>query len=387
MTERRGRVLATVATLLMLLTLSVPGLAAPVQPLHPVEGLAIDPPPEVTAEAWILFDDTYDLVLASENADDERAMASTTKIMTAMVAFEESTPDQTVIVSQRAADVGEAEVPLVQGEDIEIGSLTTGLLVRSANDAAIAVAEGVADSVGGFVDLMNAKAAELGLEHTHFANPHGLDQQGHYTSAADLLAMARAAMEIPEFSRAVSSHVYRFPADPNGVFRVVQNTNMLLWDYDGAIGVKTGYTFQAGRCLVAAAERDGRRIYAVVLGSDGEFDHFADAEALLDYGFESFGLVPLIVEGESYGVQRSGTVVDPLMAAATVEAFMHIAGAGLFTPELQLVGGRPVLVAEGQDLEASIEADPGELPSMSEAFSWFSHWFGQDSEAGVGAGQ
>ena len=273
-----------------------------------MEGLAVDPPPEVTADAWILYDDTYGVVLASSNADEERAMASTTKIMTAMVAFENSTPDQTVVVSQRAADVGEAEVPLVVGEEIEIGALTTGLLVRSANDAAIAVAEGVAGSVEAFVDLMNAKAEELGLQHTHFANPHGLDQAGHYTSAADLLTMALAAMDLPEFSRAVGAHVYRFPADPTGEFRVVQNTNFLLWDYEGAIGVKTGYTFQAGRALVGAADRNGRRLYSVVLGSDGASDHFSDTEALLDYGFESFGVVPLIIEGETYGTQRSGDV-------------------------------------------------------------------------------
>jgi D-alanyl-D-alanine carboxypeptidase len=185
-------------------------------------------------------------------------------------------------------------------------------------------------------------------------------------------------MEIPAFGRAVGSQVYRFPADPVGEFRVVENTNTLLWDYEGTIGVKTGYTFRAGRCIVAAAERDGRRIYVVVMGSDEASDHFADAEALLDYGFESFGVVPLIVEGQAYGVRRSGTEVDPLVAAATVEAFVHIAGAGLFAPELSLVDGQPVLVAEGDaQLEAPVVPETSSLPSLFDALSWFEHWFGE----------
>lgn len=376
---RRGPAsLAFVAVVTMLATMSlaIPAAAGSAPPRYPVEGLAVDPPPDVTAQAWILYDDTYDLVLASDGADEERAMASTTKIMTGMVAFENSTPQQTVVVSQRAADVGEAEVPLVAGEEVQIGSLTTGLLVRSANDAAIAVAEGVAGSVEAFVAMMNEKARDLGLQHTHFANPHGLDEDGHHTSAADLLAMARAAMDIPAFARAVGSQVYRFPPGPDGAFRVVENTNRLLWDYEGAIGVKTGYTLEAGRCLVAAAERDGRRLYAVVLGSGEEGDQFADAEALLDYGFSSFGVVPLIIEGEAYGVQRSGEAVDPLVAAATVEAFVHIAGAGLFDPQLQLQDGRPVLMAGEDGPEAPVSNQSAPLPGASDALSWFENWWG-----------
>lgn len=379
----KPRALTTLAAIAATIVLSfgvVPAQAAPLRPLYPLEGLAVDPPPEVTADAWILYDDTYGVVLASTNADEERAMASTTKIMTAMVAFENSTPDQTVVVSQRAADVGEAEVPLVVGEEIEIGALTTGLLVRSANDAAIAVAEGVAGSVEAFVDLMNAKAEELGLQHTHFANPHGLDQAGHYTSASDLLTMALAAMELPEFSRAVGAHVYRFPADPTGEFRVVQNTNFLLWDYEGAIGVKTGYTFQAGRALVGAADRNGRRLYSVVLGSDGASDHFSDTEALLDYGFESFGVVPLIIEGETYGTQRSGDEVDPLLAAATAEAFVHIAGAGLLAPQLELVDGQPMLVSGDQQVESAVAAESADLPGVGDALGWFRQWIGGGNE-------
>ncbi len=379
MSRRRTRLPVILVALMVAFGAPGPAAAAPVRPLHPLEGLAVDPPPPVTAATWILYDATYDLVLASNGADEERPMASTTKIMTGIVAFENSTPDQTVVVSQTAADVGEAEVPLVAGEQLRIGALTTGLLVRSANDAAIAVAEGVAGSVDAFVDMMNAKADELGLAHTRFTNPHGLDEPGHHTSAADLLTMARAAMQIPEFAHAVRAHVYRFPPDPEGEFRVVENTNLMLWEYPGTIGVKTGYTFQAGLVLAAAAERDGRTIYAVVMGSEGDGAHFADATALLDYGFDSFGVVPLIIEGDTYGFQRTASGVDPLLAAGTVEAFVHIAGAGLFSPQLELADGEPVLVVGEEQLEVPVASSSEHLPDLTDALGWFSRWFGDES--------
>lgn len=374
-----GRSSVLAVCLAVLVGLAAPVAAAPVVPLRPIEGIAVDPPPRVSAITWILYDDTYDLVLASEGADQERAMASTTKIMTAMVAFENSTPDQTVVVSELAAEVGEAEVGLVPGETVELGPLTTGLLVRSGNDAAIALAEGVAGSEDAFVDLMNAKAEELGLEHTRFANPHGLDEEGHYTSAADLLTTSLAAMEIPEFAAAVGSKVYRFPPDPDGTARVVDNTNLLLWDYEGTIGVKTGFTNRAGLVLVAAAQRDGRRLYAVVMGSDGENAHFADAAALLDYGFDSFGVLPLIIEGEAYGLQRSGDSEEPLQAAATVEAFVHIAAAGVLAPELTLVDGVPSLVVGEEEAgPAPVDIEEAPLPTGSDALWWFRQWLGGD---------
>jgi serine-type D-Ala-D-Ala carboxypeptidase (penicillin-binding protein 5/6) len=354
--------------------------AVPLVPIRPVEGLAVDPPPEVGAVTWILYDDTYDLVLASVDPDVERPMASTTKIMTGIVALENSTPDQTVLVSENAAGVGEAAVGLSVGESVELGPLTTGLLVRSGNDAAIALAEGVSGTVAAFVEQMNDKAAELELEHTRFANPHGLDERDHYSSAADLLRMTRAAMEIPEFAAAVAAKVYRFPPQPDGSARVVENTNLLLWSYEGTIGGKTGFTFDAGLVLSVVAERDGRRLYVVVMGSEGENAHFADATALLDYGFESFGLVPLIIEGRSYGLLRSGEAETPMLAAGTVEAFVHIAAAGVLAPELALVEGEPVLVVGEDRSEVAVAAgDQSPLPDTGDALGWFQHWLGGGS--------
>jgi D-alanyl-D-alanine carboxypeptidase (penicillin-binding protein 5/6) len=363
------------AVLGLVLALPAPAQAVPVAPLQPIDGLAVDPPPDLEAVTWILYDDTYDIVLAAEDADVERPMASTTKIMTGIVAFENSTPGQTVVVSQYATDVGEAEVPLEPGEALPIDALTTGLMVRSANDAAISVAEGIAGSEAAFVGMMNARADELGLRHTHFENPHGLDAPGHYTSARDLLDMGLAGMEIPEFREAVATKVDRFPPAPDGTTRAVQNTNMMLWDYEGAFGVKTGYTLQAGLTLVAGAERENRRLYAVVMGSTSERGHFADATKLLDYGFESFGVVPLVIEGDVYGLRRSADGTDPLRAAASLEAFVHIAGAGLLSPRLDIVDGEAMFVVGEEGFEVPVEGDEAPLPTGAEAFSWFTHWF------------
>ncbi|MGF1664871.1 MAG: D-alanyl-D-alanine carboxypeptidase family protein [Acidimicrobiia bacterium] len=380
--KRAARPLALLCALASLSLGSVaaplPAAGVPVMPIRPVEGLAIDPPPELGAITWILYDETYNLVLASEGADIERPMASTTKVMTGIIALENSDPDQTVLVSERAAEIGEAAVGLVVGESLELGPLTTGLLVRSGNDAAIALAEGVSGTVEAFVEQMNDKAAELGLEHTRFANPHGLDEPGHYSTASDLLEMTRAAMDIPEFAGAVAAKVYRFPPEPDGSSRVVENTNLMLWSYEGTIGGKTGFTFDAGLVLSVVAERDGRRLYAVVMGSEGENAHFEDASALLDYGFESFGVVPLIIEGTSYGLLRSGDEEAPLLAAGTVEAFVHIAAAGVLAPELALVEGDPVLVVgeEEESQVAVVTGDQAPLPDTGDALNWFQRWLG-----------
>lgn len=268
-------------------------LAAPAGParnaaaaLPPADGLAAPPPPELTAEAWILYDDTYRRVLAEHQADQQRAVASTTKIMTALVVLDEADPGEPAAISENATLIGESEVDLTPGEaGWTVGDLLAALLVRSANDAAVALAEHTAGSVEGFAFLMNSKAVEMGLYNSRFVNPHGLDHPDHYSSARDLLFMALSGMEDERFARLVRTRSADLPAAPGGRPRVVINSNKLLEDYPGAVGVKTGYTDDALLTLVAAAERGGRRLYAVVLGSTG---HFADAAALLDYGFGEF---------------------------------------------------------------------------------------------------
>lgn len=375
MTVREGRRRIWLSLVISLTTLSAgPALAAtPSQPV-PIEGLVVVPPPDVTAKSWILYDATYDLVLASEEPDERRAMASTTKIMSALVALDDPDVERPVTISKEADDVGEAEIGLVVGERVRLESLIKAMLIRSGNDAAVAVAEAVGGSVDGFADMMNAKADELGLENSRFENPHGLDAAGHFSSARDLLTMAKAGLENPMFAAAVFARSYRFPDAPDGTKRQAWSTNRLLTDYEGALGVKTGFTFQAGLVLVAAAERDGRTILTVVMGSEGEGAHFEDSRKLLDYGFDEYGVVPLIVEGAQYGIGRAGSDTYPLTATATAEAFIHLAAAGLLEPEVGLVDGEPRLElprsGDVEGIDVAIDEELAPLPEFGDALGW-----------------
>ena len=270
-----------------------------VDPVHAAEGDLIgaqvvgtsgplaDAAPSVSMPAGALR--TRDgRTLWSRDAQDERAMASTTKIMTALVVLDRADLDQPVTVSARAAGVGEAEVDLVAGQTLTVGELLEATLVRSANDAAYALAEHVAGSVEEFVTLMNEKAASLGLVHTSFANPHGLDAPGHYTSAEDLATLASIAMADPRFAAIVSqSSVTVLGA--NGLKRY-DNSNKLLGSYEGADGVKTGWTNKAGYCVVASATREPVGLIAVVLGTGDENERFKEARALLDWGFSHYAV-------------------------------------------------------------------------------------------------
>jgi len=255
-------------------------------------------PPELTARTWILYDATAGVVLASRDANDERAMASVTKIMTALVAIENADLDERVRVSARAAGVGEAEIGLYAGERWTVRELLAAVMVRSANDAAMALAEHVGGSVKGFATMMNEKAAALGLEHTNFVNPHGLDAPNHYTTAADLVVMAEAALAHPYLEQLSRTKLVTFRATPEGVNRKAQTTNKLLGVYPGIVGLKTGFTSRAALVLVGVTDINGRRLISVVMGSRGHFD---DTKDLVDYGIRTTTLrdrylAPLVSE-------------------------------------------------------------------------------------------
>ena len=268
--------------------------------------------PDVGMEAGILVASNGRVLWARE-PDQERAMASTTKIMTAVVAFEQGTLDELVTVSSRAAGIGESAARLRAGESYPLSTLLEAILVRSGNDASIAIAEHIAGSVEKFAELMNAKAVELGLEHTHFANPHGLDAEDHYTSAADLATLARYAMGKPEFRRMVGLESTVVPnTDGPGE---LENSNLLITTLEGATGVKTGWTGRAGYCLVASAEREGMELFAVVLGTDDEMQRFQQAGLLLEWGFFHYTEQRLAESGESV---ESIEVADYLDASLEV---------------------------------------------------------------------
>ena len=257
-----------------------------------VEGAQQAREPYLGAASAILIDNETGTVLYARNEHARRAPASTTKILTAIVAIEHGRLDRTVAVSRRAANVIGSDINLYTGQQVLLEDLLAGLLIRSGNDAAIAIAEAVAGSVEEFVTLLNRRAAELGATNSHFVNPHGLDKPDHYSTAHDLAVLARTAMKYPLFARLVATRNYS-PASIPGVSW--NNTNRLLWSFDGMEGIKTGTTGKAGNCLVAAASRDDRQLISVVMDSA---NRWGDTSRLLEWGFTNFILLKPVVRGE-----------------------------------------------------------------------------------------
>ena len=282
-------------------------------------------PPGIRAPSAVLADLETGQVLFSRDPDAERPIASVTKIMTALLVLRRADPTERVTISARAAGNGRSpgvsELGLQVGERIRVDDLLYALMLQSASDAAIALAEHVSGSVDAFVALMNRTAEHLGMRHTRFASPSGLDDDG-YSSAADLVTLTRAAYRIPGFSSITATRFHTVPGEEQDVApRVVQNRNVLLWLYPGATGVKTGFTSAAGFCVVASAEREGLRLVAVVLGEQGE--PFSDAAALLNYGFSAFELRDLLAQGEPMGtVAIQGRAVAVAAGAAVRSALV-----------------------------------------------------------------
>lgn len=244
--------------------------------------------PEVEAKAAVLMDGASGRILYAKNAHLPLPPASTTKIMTAILALENGRLGDRVCVSRRAAETAEASIWLEEGEELSLEDLLYALLLQSANDAAVAIAEHIGGSQEEFVALMNRRARELGARQTHYANPHGLDDPQHYSTAYDLAVLARHALALPDFRRFVSTPKKTIPWPGHPWDRVLYNRNRLLQGseaYPGAIGVKTGYTQKAGSCLVAAARRNNLELIAVVLNSPNMYQ---EIKSLLDYGFACY---------------------------------------------------------------------------------------------------
>lgn len=251
------------------------------------KALAVEDPPQISASAAAVMEIETGRVLYGKDADKRCPMASTTKIMTAITAIECGDLSDIVEVSDNASGVEGSSIWLEVGERLTLEDLLYGLMLRSGNDAAVAIAEHIGGSVEKFVDIMNSKAREIGARNTHFVNPHGLPDEDHYTTAYDLALITAYAMKNPVFKQIVSTKYRKIPWEGHEWDRAMQNKNKLLWKYEGANGVKTGYTKEAGRCLVAAAYRNGMQLVAVVL-NDGPM--WEDSMALLDYGFDNFSM-------------------------------------------------------------------------------------------------
>lgn len=241
--------------------------------------------PAISGECSCLYLPQNNAFLYEKNANRRHPMASTTKIMTALVALENSDLSDEVIVSPKAVGIEGSSIYLTAGEHQTMEALLYALLLESANDAAAAIAIAVGGSVEGFADMMNEKAAALGLCDTHFTNPHGLADDEHYTTAAELARMTACAMENPHFREIVATRRKTITVNNGEGVRALSNHNKLLRAYPDCVGVKTGFTKKSGRCLVSAAERDGMLLIAVTLDAP---DDWRDHTAMLDYGFSLY---------------------------------------------------------------------------------------------------
>ena len=251
--------------------------------------------PSVSAQSAVLIEAESGAVIWEKQKDLRLPMASTTKIMTALVALSLASPDTVIATDAKAVGVEGSSIYLFEGEELTLEQLLYALLLESANDAAAAIAIGLSGSIEAFADQMNQTARVLGLKDTHFTNPHGLDHEEHYTTAHDLALITRALLRDHLLRTIVSTRKTTSPHEGAGGVRLLINHNKLLRMYDGCIGVKTGFTKRSGRCLVSAAERDGLTLIAVTLSAP---DDWADHTNLLDYGFDSYRSVPLCLENE-----------------------------------------------------------------------------------------
>lgn len=298
---------------------------------------AEDVPSHISAKSAVLAEGDGGSVIWSKNGSERLPMASTTKIMTALCALE-NFPDikKAVTIDGAACGVEGSSVYLKVGETLTMEELLFALLLESANDAAAAIAIEISGSIDDFAILMNDTAHRLGMKDSHFVNPHGLDHEDHYTTAEDMARLTVAALKNKDFSRIVSTYRTTIPLNGDEGTRLLLNHNKLLKYYDGAIGVKTGFTKKSGRCLVSAAERDGTVLVAVTLCAP---DDWNDHRAMLDYGFSSFRQISVANVGElRYSIPITGGTTS--FVAVTNKEECHIC-APVSSPDIRYVVEAP----------------------------------------------
>ena len=246
----------------------------------------------ISAEQAIVVDGETGRILYEKRADERGLIASTTKIMTALIVCEQSNVLDRVRIPKEAVGIEGSSMYLREAEVLTVQELLYGLMLQSGNDAAVALAIYCGGTVEGFVQLMNDKAHHLGLEDTHFANPNGLDAPGHYSTPGDLAKLAIYAMKNPIFKQTVSTKTVKIGE------RYLRNHNKLLWMVEGADGVKTGFTKAAGRILVSSAQRDGRRLVAVTFNAPNDWQ---DHRQLLEQGFSDYTVKNIVCKGQVLG--------------------------------------------------------------------------------------
>jgi D-alanyl-D-alanine carboxypeptidase len=280
--------------------------------VYTIPGHALD----VSARSAVVLDGDSGEILWAKNAQEQSLIASTTKIMTALVVLENAELTEAVTVPAEAVGVEGSSMYLREGEILTVQDLLYGMMLSSGNDAAVALALHVGGTVEDFVAMMNQKAEELELKDTHFANPNGLDQEGNYATAESLGKLSAAAMQNTDFLQIVSSKSYCCDGHD------LTNHNKLLWQYPGAVGVKTGFTKRAGRILVGSAQKDGRRLISVTIYAP---DDWEDHKKLLDFGFSQYQEQVLVTAGEIVGsiplISGQKDAVS-LVATDTIKYFM-----------------------------------------------------------------
>ncbi|MFD1065286.1 D-alanyl-D-alanine carboxypeptidase family protein [Oceanobacillus locisalsi] len=248
---------------------------------------------DVSAQHAILMEQSSGRVLFEKNAEEEASIASITKIMTAIIAVESEKMEEEATISRNAIYTEGSSIYLEQGEKMTLSDLVYGLMLRSGNDAAVAIAEHVGGSEEGFVYLMNQKAEWLGMEHTHFDNPHGLDSDTHYSSAHDMAILMQYAMENPIFQEISGSESY---LSDNRSYHWRNKNKLLTYFYEYCTGGKTGYTKQTGRTLITTAEKDGMELIAVTLDAP---DDWQDHISMFEWGFEQFEMTEVNQDGNA----------------------------------------------------------------------------------------
>lgn len=319
---------------------------------------AAEPEVSVSAVSAVVYEPVTKTVLFEKDADRQMLIASTTKLMTALVALERCGLEDKVIIPPESVGVEGSSLYLKAGEEMTLEELLYGMMLESGNDAAVAVAIHAAGSVEAFVELMNDRAAALGLENTHFANPHGLNAQDHYSSARDLAVIMAEAMDNPLFARIASTKTVTFGD------RTYKNHNKLMWSYQGMVAGKTGYTKKAGRTLVTYAKRGSTGLICVTLNAPDDWD---DQCRLYDMAFDRWELIKAVHAGEELARVPviAGTApdvglvasedIDLLVPRGTRARTVASAPAFLYAPVTYgSMAGSAVVTAEGQERETPL---------------------------------
>jgi D-alanyl-D-alanine carboxypeptidase (penicillin-binding protein 5/6) len=307
------------------------------------------PPPVLKARSAILVDAETGQVLYELRADERRAMASTTKMMTAILLIERGNLDDLVVATENAVNTRYANLNMTPGETIPLRDMLYAILLRSSNDGSVAAAEYLCGTEQRFVQLMNEKAQELGLTNTRFANPHGLDHPDHYSTARDLATLARYCIQNPLFNEIVRTRQARLLRSVNQQDVIVTTRAKSLKHLPGADGIKTGYTAKAGRCFVGSVTRNGWRLISVVLGST---DADKDTHALIEWAYKQYTRIDLAQAGGTVGevkVEQAEPPLVPVVAAAPLRVIVPRRWASDVKPVLQLASAAPP-IQQGQPL-------------------------------------